>query len=193
MTKNIMTMDFGTSNSLVGAVLEGVAYNALPLDPTALNPSVIKTLLFFPHANEVYYGQEAIDQYEAHSFEGRFIKSIKKFLPSESYVGSYIEDRVVRLETLIGYFLLEMKTRAEKHLQKDLEHIVLGRPAKYSHDPAKDKVALYRMQKAAELAGFKSIDFIPEPLAAAYDFRSQIQSAKLVLVVDLGEGLLILP
>lgn len=188
MPNNILTMDFGTSNTLVGANVDGDIHAALPLDPGAQDPTVIRSLLFFPSEDEVYYGSEAVSKYEEFAFEGRFIKSIKKFLPQESYLGSHIENRLVRLEDLISYFLLEMKKRAEEKLNQTFESIILGRPAKYSHDIAKDNVAMYRMTKAAELAGFKNIELVPEPLAAAHDFRAQLEGEKNVLVVDLGGG-----
>ncbi len=188
MNCSTLTMDFGTSNSLVSAVINGKSFPALPLDPTSIDPTIIRTLLYFPNENKAYYGQDAINAYEEFCFEGRFIKSIKKFLPTESYLGSHIGNRIVRLEDLIKFFLLEMKKRAEKHLNHKFDNILLGRPVKYSHDSAKDKIALFRMTKAAELAGFKKIEFLPEPIAAAHDFSSDFDQEKLVLVTDLGGG-----
>ena len=181
-------IDFGTSNSLLAAS-DGVSVSApLPLDPTALDPSVFRSVLYFPNGQSCFYGQKAVDEYCEHQGDGRLIRSIKKYLPSESYVGSWIEDRVVRLETLISYFLLEMKKRAETQLDREVEAVVLGRPARFSEDPVKDKLAQYRLQKAAELAGFKKIEFLAEPLAAALDLKRRLKETKTVLVVDLGGG-----
>lgn len=181
-------IDYGTSNSLL-TVTDGESVSApLEMDPYASDPSVLRSILYFPNSKACFYGQDAINRYNENSGEGRLIRSIKKYLPSESYVGSFIEDRVVRLEDLISYFLLEMKKRGEAQVGRSVDRVVLGRPAKFSLDPAKDKIAQYRLEKAAQLAGFKDISFLPEPLAAALDLRTRLTEAKTVLVVDLGGG-----
>ncbi len=181
-------IDYGTSNSLLVAT-DGInVTKPLALDPTATDPSVLRSILYFPDGNSCYYGQDAIDQYSDNHGEGRLIRSVKKYLPSESYIGSWIDNRMVRLEDLISYFLIEMKKRAEKQLGREVTDVLLGRPAKFSSDPVKDKLAQYRLEKAAELAGFKTISFLPEPLAAALDLRTRLKEMKTVLVVDLGGG-----
>lgn len=182
-------IDYGTSNSLLVATDGRAVTKPLALDPLAPDPTVLRSLLYFPHGDRCFYGQAAIEEYSDHHGEGRLIRSIKKYLPSESYVGSWIDNRMVRLEDLIGFFLLEMKKRAETALGvTGVESVVLGRPAKFSSDPVKDKLAEFRLQKAAELAGFKRIEFLPEPLAAALDLRTRLKEMKTVLVVDLGGG-----
>lgn len=188
MPEAILTMDFGTTNSLVGSVSANKVIPALKLDANSNEPEIIKTLLFFPDSSQCFYGSEAVKMYEEHAFEGRFIKSIKKHLPSEKFTGSWIDNRLVRIEDLVSYFILELKKRAEKQTGLSYKSIVLGRPAKYSHDSAKDNIALYRMKKAAEMAGFEHIDFLPEPIAAAYDLKSKLSEDKTILVVDLGGG-----
>ncbi|MES2965284.1 MAG: Hsp70 family protein [Bdellovibrionota bacterium] len=184
----VFAIDYGTSNSLLAAS-DGAAVTApLALDPVAPDPTVFRSVLYFPHGNLCHYGQKAVDEYCEHQGEGRLIRSIKKYLPSESYLGSWIDNRVVRLEDLVGYFLLEMRKRACAQLDRDVDSVVLGRPAKFSEDPIKDKLAQYRLQKAAEIAGFKNISFLAEPLAAALDLKRRLTETKTVLVVDLGGG-----
>ncbi len=182
-------IDYGTSNSLLVATNGRHVTPPLALDPLAPDPSVLRSILYFPHGDQCFYGQSAIEQYSENLGEGRLIRSVKKYLPSESYVGSWIDNRMVRLEDLISFFLLEMKKRAESQLGvSGVERVVLGRPAKFSSDPAKDRLAESRLLKAAEMAGFKHIDFVPEPLAAALDLRTRLTEMKTVLVVDLGGG-----
>ena len=184
----VFAIDYGTSNSLMSYVSSEGLSPPLPLDERASDPTVFRSLLYFPHQDACYYGQKAIEEYNSNFGEGRFIRSVKKYLPSTSFVGSYIENRVVRLEDLIGYFLLEMRRRATALLGFEVDRVILGRPAKYSFDPERDKMAEYRMKKAAEIAGFKEVEFLPEPLAAAFDLRSRLTKEKIVLVVDLGGG-----
>ncbi len=92
------------------------------------------------------------------------------------------------LEGMIGIFLLELKRRAEAILGDDVDTAVIGRPARYSLEDGSDKFALHRMQKATEFAGFKNVEFVPEPLAAALDVRREMKSEKIALIGDFGGG-----
>lgn len=181
-------IDFGTSNSLLAATNGKIATDSLPLDEHALDPTIFRSLLYFPNQDRCFYASQAIDEYCEHTGEGRLIRSIKKYLPVESFTGSWIEDRMVRLEDLIGIMLLEMRKRASRLLEHDVTSVMLGRPARFSPDPALDRLAQYRLTRAAEIAGFKRVEFLPEPLAAAFDLRRKLSAQKKVLVVDLGGG-----
>ena len=181
-------IDFGTSNSLLAAVKDGEICPPIPLDPEARDATVLRSVLFFPDQDTCHYGQRAIDEYIHMDGDGRLLRSMKKYLPSLSYRGTYVEDRVLKIEDMIGVFLLEMKRRADTHFGEEVTRVVLGRPARFSMKDEEEKMAVYRLQKAAEFAGFKDIEFLPEPLAAAFDIRSQLTEEKTVLVVDLGGG-----
>jgi hypothetical chaperone protein len=183
-----LAIDYGTSNSLLSAADAKTATSPLSMDPLALDPTVFRSILYFPHGDLCYYGQKAIDEYSENQAEGRLIRSVKKYLPSASFVGSWIDNRMVRLEDLIGLFLLEMRKRGCEQLGFEVDRVLMGRPAKFSEDPVKDKLAQYRLEKAAQFAGFKEIQFLPEPLAAAFDLRKRLTETKTVLVVDLGGG-----
>jgi hypothetical chaperone protein len=182
----VLAIDYGTSNSLLAATDAHHTTAPLRLDPSAQDPTVFRSVLYFPHGDLCFYGQKAIDEYGERQAEGRLVRSIKKYLPSESFIGSFIDNRMVRLEDLIGYFLLEMRKRACEELGGiDVTRALIGRPAKFSDDPVKDKLAQFRMEKAAKIAGFKEVSFLPEPLAAAFELRKRLKEMKTVLVVDL--------
>lgn len=188
MSETVLAVDFGTSNSLVGAYHQGKRVEALPIDTHAQDPSLMRTLLYFPDANSCYYGSEAIEKFIDNDMEGRLFRSFKSNLPNQHYLGTMIGTRVLSLENLIGIFLLELKKRSEKLLKTEITKVVIGRPARYSMDDVADGFALHRMQKAAEFAGFKDIEFVPEPLAAALEYRRHLQSEKTVLIGDFGGG-----
>ncbi|WII73157.1 Hsp70 family protein [Bdellovibrio sp. 22V] len=187
-TDSFLSIDFGTSNSLVGAYHQGKRFEALPLDEKAADPTMMRTLLYFPNPDLCYYGADAIEQYIEQDMEGRLFRSFKSHLPNQNYLGTVLDNRILTLESLIGIFLLELKKRAEKILDTSIEKAVIGRPARYSMDSVADGFALHRMQKAATFAGFKDVQFVPEPLAAAFDYRRQLQSEKIVLIGDFGGG-----
>lgn len=188
MTDTILAIDFGTSNSLVGAWQNGRRVEALPLDPASPDPTLMRTLLYFPAEDQCFYGRAAVERYIQNDMDGRLFRSFKSHLPNRNYLGTYVGDRVVTLENMIGIFLLELKRRAEASLGTHVNSAVIGRPARYSMDPASDTFALYRMTKAAEFAGFKNIEFVPEPLAAALDVRRTLKTERIVLVGDFGGG-----
>ena len=99
---SLYAIDFGTSNSLLAAAGPHGIAPPIPLDPGAPDPTILRTLLFFPAANRCFYGQDAIDQYVAHGMQGRLIRSIKKHLPTRSFVGTHIEERPMTLEDRRG-------------------------------------------------------------------------------------------
>jgi hypothetical chaperone protein len=149
---------------------------------------MMRTLLYFPNPDLCYYGAEAIEQYIEQDMEGRLFRSFKSHLPNKNYLGTVIDNRIVTLESMVGIFLLELKKRAEKTLGATVKKAVIGRPARYSMDAVADGFALHRMEKAAKFAGFEDVQFVPEPLAAAFDYRKQITSEKIVMIGDFGGG-----
>ncbi len=184
----VYAIDFGTSNSLLAAADEGTVYPPIPLDINAADPTILRTLLYFPNMKECFYGTRAIEEFVQNDLHGRLIRSIKKFLPMRSFVGTFIENRPVNLEDLVGFFLKELRRRGNEYFQQEVDSVVLGRPARFSENPSDDAYAQDRLEKAARFAGFKNIEFCPEPIAAAREFRSQLKESKTVLVADFGGG-----
>jgi hypothetical chaperone protein len=66
---------------------------------------------------------------------------------------------------------------------------VLGRPVFFVDDNAEaDKLAENTLAGIARATGLQHIEFQYEPIAAAFDYESQISREELVLVVDIGGG-----
>ncbi len=184
----VYAIDFGTSNSLLAAAEPGKVHAPIPLDPLAKDPSVLRSVLFFPNQNKVFYGAEAVAHFAESQGGGRLIRSIKKQLPIRSFIGTYVGDRPLNLEDIIGLFLAEMRKRANAHFQSDVDSVVMGRPARFAVEDADDKYAQFRLEDAAKRAGFKNIQFCPEPIAAAHEFKEQLKEEKIVCVADFGGG-----
>ncbi|MDB4977035.1 MAG: molecular chaperone [Myxococcaceae bacterium] len=183
----IFAIDFGTSNSLLSAAAPGRVFPPAPIDPAADDPTVLRSVLYFA-PEEQAFGSTAVKRLVANGFEGRLIRSIKRHLPSRSFTSTRIGTKTVTLEELIATLLRVMRQRANEHFEVDVTRAVLGRPARFSNDDAEDQLAEDRLRKAAQLAGFDDVSFCPEPVAAAYDFASDLVEPKLVLVIDLGGG-----
>ena len=179
-------IDFGTSNSTAGWSRSG--QNALlPLEDGKLTlPSVI-----FFHAEDAHvsYGRAALADYlEGH--EGRLMRSLKSLLGT-SMMDEHTEvaGRAVPFRGLLAQFIGELKRRAEHAAGHEFSCAVLGRPVFFvDDDPLADQRAQDTLEDIARRTGLRDIAFQYEPIAAAFDYESQISREELVLVVDIGGG-----
>src|SRR4051812_20914307 len=177
-------LDFGTSNSAI-ALPSG---KVLDIDVANDEPRLFRSVLFFSDYGTGYLaGAEAIEEYLQRS-EGRFIQSIKGWLPSRSFTATQIRHKPFKLEDLVAILLRTLRELAESAAGVPLDEVTLGRPAVFSTDAESDALAERRLQRAAELAGFKRIRFLTEPIAAALAYEATLVADELVLVADFGAG-----
>jgi hypothetical chaperone protein len=188
MSDLALAIDFGTSNTLVAATDKSGVKPPIPLDPTAKDPRVLKSVFYTPDQGEWHFGMDAIHEYGERCAEGRLFRSLKKFLPEESFSGTAIHGRFVSIADLVAVFLKETRDRACKYFGRDITKVMLGRPAVFGEGTSEDTLAERRLRLAATKAGFVEILFCPEPVAAAYEFRHQLTSMKTVLIADFGGG-----
>ncbi len=184
----VYALDFGTSNSLLAAANEDRVWPPLPIDPRASDPTILRSVLYFPNAQRCYYGEEALRRYAENGLEGRLLRSIKKHLPSRSFNGTFIEDRPMLIEDLVAAILREMRVRADTWFGAEVDRVVLGRPARFSDEPLDDAFAETRLERAAKRAGFNEVTFLPEPIAAARELGAGAGDERVVLVADYGGG-----
>jgi hypothetical chaperone protein len=181
-------IDFGTSNSLLAAANPHRVFAPVALDPQAPDPTILRSILYFPSSGAAHFGTSALASYVEHGMEGRLLRSLKRFLPSAEFKFTIIGNRRYRLEELIGAMLRRMRERADGCYGCEVRRALLGRPARYSNSDEDDALAETRMREAASIAGFESVDFCPEPTAAARDFEAELSEPRVVLVADLGGG-----
>ncbi|MBK8940066.1 MAG: Hsp70 family protein [Polyangiaceae bacterium] len=184
----IFAIDFGTSNSLLAAASRDRVFEPIALDDAAKDPTLLRTALYFAPGSRAEFGVRAITALVDNGFRGRLIRSIKRHLPSRTFTATQIGSRKATLEDLIGAFLRAMRERANQHFDVDVRRVVLGRPARFSNEPADDQLAEDRLRAAAVCAGFEEITFCPEPVAAAYDFAEGLTDPRTIVVADLGGG-----
>ncbi len=177
-------LDFGTSNTAL-ALPNGAI---VPIDPAATEPTLFRSVIFFPEdTKETLFGGEAIARYLEEN-AGRFIQSMKTWLPSSTFTRTQINGRTLLLEELIAIFLTRVRGSAQALTEHTLDQVVLGRPARFSKDPTIDAFAEERLRKAAGLAGFSTVRFVIEPIAAALAWEATLDHDELVLVADFGAG-----
>ena len=184
-------LDFGTSNTAAAILNADGVMEMLELDPANANdPRLLKSLCYFPTRKEAFFGRAAIDGYFERDMEGRFFQSIKKLLPNSDFQGTIIHGQHVSLEELIARFLTETRKRIEAKIGS-IEGIpvVMGRPARYSNDPGREGLAVVRLRKACDEAGFERCRLMEEPSAAAMTYQATRSSRdEMILVADLGGG-----
>ena len=179
-------IDFGTSNSTVGWHRPGQGVLLALEDGKPTLPSVV-----FFHAEDARtsYGRAALADYLSGD-EGRMMRSLKSLLGT-SLMDDFTEvmGRVLPFRELLALFIGELKTRAEAAAGQPFDSAVLGRPVFFvDDDPAADKLAENTLAGIARATGLQHIEFQYEPIAAAFDYESQISREELVLVVDIGGG-----
>jgi hypothetical chaperone protein len=122
---------------------------------------------------------------------GRFFQSLKSFLADRSYRGTNVFGRYYTMEDLIATIMHAMRERAEEEMGAPITRATVGRPVHWAeNDAAGDARALKRMETALRAAGFASVEFVPEPIAAGLHFAATLTAPRTVLVFDFGGGTL---
>jgi hypothetical chaperone protein len=179
-------IDFGTSNSTVGRVAPG--------RPTLLSledgkPTLPSVVFFNADDDEVSYGRAALAGYLA-GYDGRLMRSLKSLLGTSLIDGqTEVAGRALPFRALLAHFIGELKRRAESAAGQAFESAVFGRPVFFIDDSASaDRQAQDTLAEIAHSVGFKHVRFQFEPIAAAFDYESQIAREELVLIADIGGG-----
>ncbi len=185
----VFGIDFGTTNSALSVYRNG-AVEMVALDGAGTAAALMRSVLYFNEENEIFAGQEAIRQYVDDGAGGRFMQSIKTFLPNSSFDGTEVFGRRYAIEDLVAIILKRIKAQGENHVGRSVDSVVLGRPVLFSPDPAKDSLAQRRLEKAARKAGFSRIWFQYEPVAAALTFEETLRPGeeRVVFIGDFGGG-----
>ncbi|ABM02370.1 putative heat shock protein 70 family protein [Psychromonas ingrahamii 37] len=206
MTADFIGIDFGTSNCAVAAWLNNKP-TLIVVDKESENPFKIRSAIYLTHnesgaasnnaktneqtlnemlnSGEILFGEQGFKTFLLTPDEGRYVNSPKNFL------GAKIPKRLLdNFELLVVRFLSYLKQCAEKQLNITINKAVIARPVNYHSTMGElgNQQAEALMLRAATKAGFTQVDFIHEPLAAAYHFEQQIKKPTKAMVVDLGGG-----
>lgn len=178
-------IDFGTSNSTV-SIAGGGTKKLVPLED---GKTTLPSALFFRPNAAPLFGRRAIAAY-TEGDDGRFMRGLKKILGTSLMdETTKIGNRSVPFTEILKNFIAHLKTKAEEDAGTEINHLVLGRPVHFHDgDDAADQKSQTTLEKIAKDAGFTHIEFLFEPIAAAFAHEAAIESEKLSLVVDLGGG-----
>lgn len=139
-----------------------------------------------PSEQALFVGTDAFDQYLSLPGEGYFVKSPKSFLGAAGLRPEFI----YFFEDIVTAMMQSIKAKAEAQLGSAITHGVIGRPVNFQGVNAEDsnRQAIDILTTAATRAGFASVEFLFEPLAAGFDFETRLTEDKTVLIVDIGGG-----
>lgn len=175
-------IDFGTSNT-AAAVLDRGHPQIIELEP---GQATLPTAIFLDYtARRTVYGSNAV-QAMIDGREGRFMRALKSILGTTlaREKRQFLNERLTLID-IIARFLAEIKNRAETQTGAVYTRALSGRPVHFhSHAPERDAQALRDLTEAYHLAGFETVDFLPEPEAAAMAAGGTGRG----LIVDIGGG-----
>jgi hypothetical chaperone protein len=198
----MLGLDFGTTNSSVARQTADGAVDLLEIPAAGGTTRSYRSILFLaqeklgsrmqvksftgPSAIEHYLGAENL----AAASKGRLIQSLKSYLPSRTLISTEVYGRRYLLEDLIARILSDIRNHAERHFGEPVRSALVGRPVRFvgAENDEDDAFAVSRMRAALELAGFESIEFELEPVAAAYHYESTLDHDELILIGDFGGG-----
>ncbi|MEN8896462.1 MAG: Hsp70 family protein [Yoonia sp.] len=182
---NTLGIDFGTSNTSAAVLVNGRAH----LIEVEAGRTTLPTSIFFDYHNgSTTYGSVAnaalID-----GREGRFMRALKSVLGTPLMR----EQRQIHYERLtlieaIARFLTMIREWAEATTGMPFTHALSGRPVRFhSENVERNAQAEIDLREAYMVAGFKHVDFLFEPEAAALA-AGPLPKGKLGLIVDIGGG-----
>jgi hypothetical chaperone protein len=179
-------IDFGTSNSAAGYVVDGQPH-LIEIEGRA---QTLPTAVFFDaEEKRILYGQAAQDALIGGD-EGRYMRALKSLLGTSLMRESrMLLGQRMDFIAIVARFLAEVKHRAEAAAGRRFTHALSGRPVLFhSSDETRNQQALVDLRECYQRAGFADVRFLPEPEAAALANRQGLRSGDLGLVVDIGGG-----
>src|SRR6202046_793727 len=190
-------IDFGTTNSSIALAggSDGVQLAKFPYFGGLTD--AYRSLLYLQQTKEggvntlkSWTGPEGIEHYLSEETKGRLIQSLKSFLSSRTLHGTEVFGRRYTLEDLIARILRDLRTKAEEQFGIEIKSAVAGRPVHFvgAEKPEDDIYAEDRLRSAFHAAGYKSVEFEMEPIAAAHYYGSTLDHDELILIGDFGGG-----
>ena len=197
MSRRAIGIDFGTTNSSIAFADSSNDVQLAQFPYLGGLTDAYRSLLYLQQAKEdgakklkSWTGPEGIEQYLAADVKGRLIQSLKSFLSSRSLQSTEVFGRRLTLEDLIARILRDLRQGAEHQFGVSIRSAVVGRPVHFvgAENPEGDTYAETRLRSAFESAGYESVEFEMEPVAAAHYYESTLDHDELILIGDFGGG-----
>jgi hypothetical chaperone protein len=197
MVSSGVGLDFGTTNSSFARVTGGADVQLARFAYSGGVTEAFRSLLYLelakqhrPPVLKAWAGPVAIEQYLAAETKGRLVQSLKSFLSSRSLKSTEVFGKRYTLEELIARILRELREQAEREFGGPIRSVMVGRPVRFVGAETDDDSAFAqgRLEKALQIAGYESVAFELEPVAAAQYYESLLDHDELILIGDFGGG-----
>lgn len=182
----VLGVDFGTSNSAAGYLVEGQP-RLIEMAPGEV--TLPSTFFFDFESRETLLGEPA-NQALLNGDEGRFMRALKRVLGTPlMHEKRQLLNRQVTFVEIIGGFLAEIKARAERETGLRFDAVLSGRPVVFHGvDDPREAQAEADLRACYEAAGFAQVQFMAEPEAAAIASGALERAGETGLIVDIGGG-----
>jgi hypothetical chaperone protein len=196
-SKIAIGVDFGTTNSSIAFARSSDNVELARFPSLAGLTDAYRSLLYLQQVKEggakslkSWTGPEGIEHYLSSEVKGRLIQSLKSFLSSRSLHGTEVFGRRYTLEDLIARILRDLREKSEHQFGIKIRSAVVGRPVHFvgAENQEDDRFAEGRLRSAFNLAGYESVEFEMEPVAAAHYYESRLDHDELILIGDFGGG-----
>jgi hypothetical chaperone protein len=190
-------IDFGTTNSSIAFTCGSGEVELVSFPAGAATTESFRSVLYLEqqrHASRTqikgFTGPQAIEHYLRAEHKGRLIQSLKSYLTSRTLTGTEVFGRRYTIEDLIARILTDLRLSAERQLGGPVRQATVGRPVRFvgAESVEDDDFAVQRLRQAFVHAGFESVEFEMEPIAAAYAYESTLDHDELILIGDFGGG-----
>ena len=196
-SRRVVGIDLGTTNSLVAYVSEGGPEVIRDDAGNALVPSIVyydsaqKRLLVGSEAGEKLITEPRKAIYSVKRFMGKGGADVQEDLAlvpfeitadSDKVIKFRMGDRVFTPPEISAFILRELKERASRFFNEEIEMAVVTVPA-YFNDAQRQAT-----KDAGHLAGLEVVRIVNEPTAASLAYGIDKRNDGLVAVYDLGGG-----
>jgi hypothetical chaperone protein len=190
-------IDFGTTNSSIALARANGTVELVSFPTATVTTESFRSVLYLEQRKQTgrtqikgFTGPSAIEQYLQAEHKGRLIQSLKSYLTSRTLTGTEVFGRRYTIEDLISRILTDLRLNAERQFGEPIRHATVGRPIRFvgAETVEDDDFAVERLRQAFLHAGFESITFEMEPIAAAYAYEATLDHDELILIGDFGGG-----
>jgi len=201
LSTSSLGIDFGTTNSSVALAHPDGRVELARFPTAAALTESFRSVLYLERSKvaghsrmKSYTGPSAIERYldaeDGDHSQGRLIQSLKSHLASRTLTGTEVFGKHYSLEDLIARILTDLRLAAEQQFSQPIRHATVGRPVRFvgAETDEAEAFALARLRTAFTHAGFESITFELEPVAAAHSYEATLTHDELILIGDFGGG-----
>lgn len=189
-------LDFGTTNTVAATVDAEAKPRVVSFDQGGELHSTFRSVLCFFQKrvrpgvteNRIEAGPWGIARFAEDPQDCRFLQSFKTFAASKAFQDTIVHGKRYRFEDLLSTFLKKMEDHAGPQLEPRAKRLVIGRPVTFAGNDPDEDLALERYRGGLNQMGFEEVEFVYEPVAAAFFYAQRLARGATILVADFGGG-----